>query len=902
MFAKFFKPKWQHSNAEVRIRAIHRMNAGSTEDQEILSRLALQDQSTSVRRAAVELIVAPDILHKLHNEDVDHQVRRAAADRICKIILEQCDSTVEQNLTNLNQLTDDNLLTHIILHSPHSEIQNAALNRLTDQHCLCTISIDGATSQLRQTAAKQLLQEEYLEQVAKAARSKDKSVFRIVRTKLQQLQEQKRLTELKIQRCMELLDSLRHLSDTEYYPQYTAKFEALCNEWDKIEVQHSTETLQTFTGLTQQCLDIISEQKQLIEAEQSRLEQQQIRQAELQQSFKSMRLLLAEMAEQMHTELFSTPSLEQFQNRWSEQLQQLNNLSCNKSKEHTQLQITLEQQFTALNNGAANYLQSKTQLAELNSEISEPAQAKTLHQKIKQIEECIKQIQWPSSVDLPLPLQQLLLIQNSLKQQLATLSQQSQTHYSELTGLLDSLSAAIEQGETREAIKLEKKATSTLSELNGSTPKQLLQQHKSLHAKLTALKDWQGYAITPKKEQLCDSMEGLIGSTLPAPELARKINKLQQEWKQLDASDPFHSRTLWQRFKNASDTAYEPCSQHFADQKKLRKDNLIKRQQLVNQLQQFFDITDWDHPDWDQVELISRTAKLEWKQYAPVDRTPGKPVQSQFNKLLKELDGQIKRYREQNAVLKQELLKHAEELAASDDLNSAAEQIKKLQQQWKQSGCTFHSVERKLWPLFRQSCNSVFEQLNQQKQTERNSNQQHQTQLKYKLQQSELKNLLESDQFQALTRRISLCDQLESLILNGTLDQLALDEIQQAWEKGNQPNSDFEPLINDRFELLLELVAGRLEMEQLLNLTEDKLRQLCIRLEISLGLESPEQDQALRMEYQMHRLQQALAQHDNAPSMHDLKILETEWNCVALNQLHTELTQRFKNNLSSVSY
>src|SRR5690606_30026558 len=53
-----------------------------------------------------------------------------------------------------------------------------------DEQALLTLATEGATSPLRQAAAEKIHSREILEQLAKIAKTKDKSVFKIVKSKL----------------------------------------------------------------------------------------------------------------------------------------------------------------------------------------------------------------------------------------------------------------------------------------------------------------------------------------------------------------------------------------------------------------------------------------------------------------------------------------------------------------------------------------------------------------------------------------------------------------------------------------------------------------------------------------------------------------------------------------------
>ncbi|MCE3253811.1 MAG: hypothetical protein K0Q67_2831 [Cellvibrio sp.] len=58
------------------------------------------------------------------------------------------------------------------------------VEQTNDESELLKLASDGATSQLRQAAADKIHSRDILEQLAKAVKTKDKNVFRIVKTKL----------------------------------------------------------------------------------------------------------------------------------------------------------------------------------------------------------------------------------------------------------------------------------------------------------------------------------------------------------------------------------------------------------------------------------------------------------------------------------------------------------------------------------------------------------------------------------------------------------------------------------------------------------------------------------------------------------------------------------------------
>ncbi|BBB25535.1 DUF349 domain-containing protein [Amphritea japonica] len=882
MFVKLFKPRWQHSKATVRIKAVHRLSPGNTKHLEVLTQLARQDQSVEVRLAAVDKIAAPDLLSDILIHDSDPDIRRTVTQRICNIILDP-GYTLSQQSECLISLQDENILTHIALNSTNSELQQQALQRITDQHCLISLTINGNSTHIRQSAANKLSMPELLEQASKAIKGRDKTVYRIIRNKQQQLLEQSRHEEILRLRQEELLSSLEHLSQTSFFPLYNTKLIALCQQWDQLQASPEESIRQRYEQIIKRCQHTVTIEQQRSDAllqneQQERAKKQQ--QAELLQKLEEITIRCETLISGEH---FCTADLDAEQNCWDSTTQEL----LNKTNESTNIAklAPLKQRFTLCQNASRNWIKNSSSISTLLNESPSVEAAAPLQQYLNKMDLFIQQINWPTKITKPVQLQAIIQQCDLVRGQLHQLNLERLHCSEDLSGLLNKFEQQIEAGQIKAAGQIERQIETKLDSINGSTPKSLQQRYKGLTARLSELKNWQGFAVEEKKELLCQQMEALIDNASEPPALAKKIHQLQQQWKQLDGSDPFHSRTIWQRFKAASDQAYTPCESYFRGQKQQREDNLRKRTQLVSELSDYLNQLDWQEADWGLIEQLSRTVKREWKDYAPVDRTPGRQVQTKFNALLKQLDGKISGHRDQVANDKKDILNQAIKLAAIDNIESAATQVKALQKRWKEAGNTFHSVERELWPEFRKACNLVFDNLNKEKQVQSKTQQSCPTETLFE---------------EALLQRIRVCDQLENLIQNGTLDQLALDEVQSVWAQSDRTNEHFEPLINRRYELLLEFISGRIEIEQLLEVTEIALRKLCIRLEILLGQESPEQDQSLRMEYQMDRLQKALELRDKSVNANDLKNLELEWQCHPFTLQHEALQIRFYSNLQQV--
>lgn len=227
--------------------------------------------------------------------------------------------------------------------------------------------------------------------------------------------------------------------------------------------------------------------------------------------------------------------------------------------------------------------------------------------------------------------------------------------------------------------------------------------------------------VLSEKELLCVAMEALIDLDIPANEKAQHIRSLQQQWKDLDQQVSVSVKSLWDRFHQASKQAYSPCEQYFREQSRLRAWNLSQREQICQLIETYYESLDWSNPDWSSLEQILKKAKAEWREFSPVDRAPGKPLQERFNALIERADDALNGYRQACASAKQLIVEEASELAAADesDFAAATHRFKELQSKWKLIGSAEHKRERQLWKAFREKGDLLFSRLRAHQQHQR---------------------------------------------------------------------------------------------------------------------------------------------------------------------------------------
>ncbi|MBN4055597.1 DUF349 domain-containing protein, partial [bacterium AH-315-K03] len=494
----------------------------------------------------------------------------------------------------------------------------------------------------------------------------------------------------------------------------------------------------------------------------------------------------------------------------------------------------------------------------------------------------------------------------------------------QIGGLIRKANEFIECGQVRHATGVRRSIEQKLENLE-VIPESLSGQLEQLNEKLEKLQDWRSYAVKPKMETLVQQMQALVGSDLNPDVLVEKIKSLQEQWKSLSKGGGGQYQELWDSFHELAQIAYEPCKEHFQKKADIRQNNLEKRKKLLIQLAEFFNSYHWETADWKMVEEMVRLARQEWRSYVPIERSENKKVQVEFEKQLSSIHQYLDAEYKKNTLRKKQLIDQARLLVDRENVRSSVEDVKKLQIKWKAIGVIPRKTDQSLWQEFRVFCDRVFEQRQLQS-----------SEFKVKLNASKTQAealCVEVETLGALNGKelLNACAELERLQLvfqalgalpkssanaikskfsqaverfemkliqaqKGTAEKIWMDLLkasgtvgayelavvkQENIEHAKQLALDVIGLIEqwpkngkDVIEKKFAKVGDRRTVDFEAN--EAALRLLCIRMEVLAGVETPKSDHAIRMDYQVKRLQQTLGQK-TLPEESDLTDLIYQW-------------------------
>ncbi|HSC69621.1 MAG TPA: DUF349 domain-containing protein [Cellvibrio sp.] len=795
--------------------------------------------------------------------------------------------------------------------APKPVISLDIVTQTTDENELLKLASEGATSPLRQAAAEKIHSRPLLEQLAKAAKAKDKNVFRIVKTKLDAFKaEDAKLAELEAsaQRICEKLE--RHVY-LEADALFKAKLGALQTEWTSL-TQTSTASQERYQNALAACEAKITARAQAIadEEEKNSLDQQALQLAD--EAFNNLK--------QLSSEIYRASRINDLLNaNYELKIQELSNairLAANRQLPLDRLSKEFEQRKQQTLNLIDQIKTSGTavELAEKLDDVADSDVVKNAQQKLQQLIRSAKEFgdELPGTLnDAKAKLDQIWAARNQTEQA----AKNALREFSELArkGLW-----AAEQGFVRKARaiqkELEEKRTQ-LAAISLEIPKSIQGKHEDFEAQLAKLGDWHEFAVTPKKEALITQMQALATSNIAPETLATKIHELQDSWKEVSKGVQQHDDALWQQFQQASAVAYAPCKEFFEVQAAEREGNLTKRRELVAQLQQYLQGYDFTNAVWKDVEHTLKTARAEWQTYWPVPRKAGNELQKEFENLMEELFGKITNEYENNKVAKQALIEQAAAQANNDNSRNAADTIKQLQAQWKAIGKSWHKEDQQLWQEFRKHCDAVFALRNQAFEAAKEQRQavvekaeglieQLNTYAAQSLEQlNAAKAEIEAIQNEFATLDLpkestkALQNKLAASVaaIAGKRDSARGQAEEQSWthlfaainalreyelaviakassEQLTAQKTALETLIANtpRWPAgTLSLVQQRLNKADAITNAEqaanqELLQTLTIRAEILAGLDTPAEDKQARMAYQVKQMQQAFGQRDNS--------------------------------------
>ncbi|MFC1560789.1 DUF349 domain-containing protein, partial [Pseudomonadota bacterium] len=508
---------------------------------------------------------------------------------------------------------------------------------------------------------------------------------------------------------------------------------------------------------------------------------------------------------------------------------------------------------------------------------------------------------------------------------------------------ISSISRFSRAGNLGRAKQAAQKVRKALDKFDGKDRLDLQERFDEASKTLGDMGDWKNFATEPKYIELCDAMELLTTSKQHADKRSSEMKALQQQWKSLGHSDV--SEQYWPRFKLAADQVYQACAEFFEQRHGVRKTHLEQRKQYLEEMRELLESTDWDNsPDYKAVQASVHNIHSGFSSIKDLERNAGEKQWKQYSTLKAAVMAKLDVVYDENIALKQRLINQAETLAEAPAIAENLTSLKSLQARWKQVGVTRRGDDQKAWKAFKKQGDIIYNKVQELRQSQRNETDQqldayrgiikaiqqlaktandlaeadHQfselqasfaqlpelpRQLPEKLLEGIQRDYRKAcDQFDngrsriikgrhnqqldALRQKASLCTRLEALAASASEQQL--QEISQQWDSIELHNPELSQRIEARrASALTDIDRDAITAER---------RMLCIRLEILMDIETPPEDKALRMQYQLQQMNQSGLGQPAIDGKQLIADMELDWLCMpgAEAEQQVALDERFQ--------
>lgn len=220
------------------------------------------------------------------------------------------------------------------------------------------------------------------------------------------------------------------------------------------------------------------------------------------------------------------------------------------------------------------------------------------------------------------------------------------------------------------------------------------------------------------KEELLGKAEALSKSE-NVSQAFKDLQKLHKDWKHIGPVEPENREPLWEKFSDFTKQIHDKREQYFQELREKRGELIEEKKKLVDKIAAV-STKHSKHHEWQKAmkevnalsEAFKKIGRLNhpendavWERYREVVRN--------FNHEKNDFYKNLKKEHQANLEKKQALLQRAEELKDSDDWRNTANELKRIQADWKKIGHVPKKDSDKIWKQFRGACNHFFERLTQ---------------------------------------------------------------------------------------------------------------------------------------------------------------------------------------------
>jgi hypothetical protein len=847
IFKHLFTPKWKHPKSQVRLAAVERLD--SERDVNILNSIALEDSSAEIRKKALNKVNDIVLWWQVYKQD--QALKEIAEQHINQAVL-NTDSQLDESIKNefIERFAPVKTLEKLAFAEKEIQVRVKLLKRLANPNLVDKAFKEGS-EELQLKLVELVIQHQLSKPLLKHAKGE-------AHTQLAAHLENERLAaempakvEADTRIVLAKLNALREKSDFNLVSQQHAD---LLQQWQAIELKWLTD--EQVNLLDKKYSAIIAKLDTHLAMLSKEHQAQQQKLAEQQRQVLALATLEA-LGEEIENALqlgLETP--EQIQQDWLE-------AKVSQAKEAlAETELADNQNVRDVKQHLANLFKQVEQLPQLVAAIADykaafdALSAVTTSDDETQFDTLNKEFEQKSKFARKKLSHIPSRLQGRFKANLTECVKAWQHAMLPLTSKFDKNQQAakrkardvkrlIDQGRFNVAFGVFKGFEELYETLTESYKQPLNTLKADLEAQLAEAKDWQKYASAPKRDAILQEVSELVATPCTDPkQRAEQVKQLRRRWNELGRLDTDAEKQQGELFDQHIEVLFTPCREYFAEQEQLREHAKTQRLDIIAQMQQLAELdAQTDDFDWKQFESKYNRISKSWRSAGNVDPKTYRELHSEFKTVQSQVNAKLAAFHKANAEQKSALVEQATLLSQSDDLATACQQLKALQQTWQTIGFAGMKAENTLWQQFRRVNDETFAKRSAEFEIQKQAQQQNDEVAAVELTELEsaLGSVVHLAQLKDLAAKLSALDyskslsgrvaQLESAIaaktevLGKQAEQSKLAALFRALEEGSTIPAQFQASLTTALtaqQLLtrIEILAGVESADSQLRMTE----------------------------------------------------------------------------------
>lgn len=699
-FLDFFRPRWRHSDIEVRSEAVRQLGA---DDLPLLAKIVRQDVDARVRKIALKKIDDPALLGELAANDPDETLRKAAAEKASELLIATAVKGADpaQSLAALDQIKGDRAIADVAKRAGDPDVRRKAVDRISDGHALADVARNAADAEIRTRAVGRIDDPAQLREVAIHDPVKEVGLAALARVSDGD--------------ALELI--LKRAKSKAVKAAARERLTPGAGDTPTAPARPSSRTARPKT------VEVTPEAKRrALLAQACHLAEEAARQSELETAEAELakaRTALGEIgglsADDEHRLRFDRAAARIVSRR--QEHDRLHHLHVEEAEADARRAAAEAERIQRESEERAAREAARTDEEKAEAAAKEVArEAARIEREKREAEKAAQQARRDAEKAVE-------------KERREAEEAQNLSRLVEVCVSLEALAGSDDAKQTEAALKTAEAAFQSGGHLPRAEAEKARERFQAARNKLVIrlqelreAENWRRWANVPRLDGLCVKVEALAkDEALDAKEKARQLKALQAEWKTVGPAPREKSEALWARFKAAGDLVYGKSQETLAVSDEERAANLKKKEELCVQVEALAVASEgdktaaWTGVEWKDTAEKFKKLQEEWKAIGAVPKDDTDAIWKRFRtpcdvffERRKAQLGQLDGERAANLKKLEDLCARAEALSGAAEFKETGEKIKALQAEWKEVGNAGRRESEAAWKRFREACDKFF--------------------------------------------------------------------------------------------------------------------------------------------------------------------------------------------------